>query len=84
MPLSALPPHSSLAQLKNQAKDLLEAHRVAARLRQTLPHLSGLSDREVLQVKFSLKDAQRVVARVYGFEEWSALKTHVEQTKINF
>jgi hypothetical protein len=40
--------------------------------------LSGLSDRDVFQAKFSLKDAQHVIAREHGFEDWPILKQAIK------
>ena len=76
---SVFPPNPSLEQLKKQAKDLLKAHKsarpdVVVRLKENLPHFSGLSDRAVLQTKFALKDAQHVIAREHGFADWPVLK----------
>ena len=81
MPL--LSPNPNLEQLKKQAKDLLKAHkaadpRAALRLRHSDPDLAGCSDTEIFQGKFALKDAQRIIAREYGFDRWADLKRHVE------
>ena len=64
----SLPPQPSLEQLKNQARDLLKAHKsrdpeVCARLGKALPRLSKSSDAQILQAKVSLRDAQLVIAR---------------------
>lgn len=80
---AALPPNPNLEQLKKQAKSLLKDHRSAdlasaQRLRQTLSHLSDWTDDEIFQTKFSLRNAQLVIAREYGFERWADLKRHVE------
>jgi ankyrin repeat protein len=68
----SLPPHPSLEQQKKLAKELLKAHRAGeaaarARIREQLP------DKE----KITLADAQFVIAREYGFANWSALKEHI-------
>ena len=78
-----LSPNPNLEQLKNQAKDLLKAHKAAdpaniERLRKALSYLANLSDDEILQSKLSLKNAQQVIAREYGFARWADLKRHVE------
>ena len=83
MSSAALPPNPNLEQLKKQAKSLLKGHRSAdptsaQRLRQTLSHLSEQTDDEIFQTKFSLRNAQLVIAREYGFERWADLKRHVE------
>lgn len=79
----ALPPQPNLEQIKNQAKDLLSAHRSAApdtvpRLRAFLSKLSAATDAEILAAKFALRDAQLVIAREYGFDNWDGLAQHVE------
>ncbi|NKB67843.1 MAG: hypothetical protein GKR89_12350 [Candidatus Latescibacteria bacterium] len=79
----SLPPHADLQHLKYQAKDLLKAHKAALpetahRLRQVLPEWADRSDAQVLASPFSLKDAQRAIARQYGFDQWADLKSHVE------
>ena len=82
MSTPSLPPRPSLEHLQKQAKALLKAHKAAepeavARFRDWLPPLSKTSDAEVFQSKLSLRDAQKVIAREYGFESWTALKKHV-------
>jgi ankyrin repeat protein len=74
-PTRSLPDNPSFAQLRKQAKELLKAY------------LAG-EDAAVAEVrrferspdpaKFSLADAQRVLARAYSFSSWPALKNHVE------
>ena len=82
-PQQPLPPDASLEHLKYQAKDLLKAvksHDPAAliRVRASLPRLAKSSDADLRQAKFTLADAQFILAREYGFESWPKLKTHVE------
>jgi ankyrin repeat protein len=72
-----LPQEPNLEQLKNQAKDLLKAHKtgdpeVIQRVRESHPSRSG--------AKLRLSDAQLVIAREYGFPSWPRLKKHVEQS----
>ncbi|MBT3267836.1 hypothetical protein HN371_11810 [Candidatus Poribacteria bacterium] len=81
---SNLPARPNLEHLKNQAKDLRSSHSSGGlesipRLRAHLPRLSDASDATVLAAKFSLLDAQLVVAREYGFDNWMALQRHVER-----
>ncbi len=69
------PSRPSLEQLKNQAKSLLKEYRAAtpesfARVRENHPRLQATA-------RFTLADAQLVVAKEYGFATWSALKGHV-------
>ena len=79
----SLPSKPNLRQLRNQSRDLLKAHQAAVpeaanRLRQALTELVDLADEEIFQNKLALKDAQRAIAREYGFETWAALKHHIE------
>ena len=78
-----LPPQPHLRNLKNRAKGLLKAHRTgcgeaAAEIRGQLERFSRASAAEVLAADFTLLDAQLVIARRYGFSDWSALKRHIE------
>ena len=66
-----LPERSNLEQLKTQAKDLL--HEVRAGQAGALVRI-GNENRET----FALHDAQRILAREYGFPSWPKLKLHIE------
>jgi catechol 2,3-dioxygenase-like lactoylglutathione lyase family enzyme len=73
-------PMHNIENLKKQAKLYLRWHRdghypVAAQIRAALPRFRDLSDHEVLRQNFKLADAQELVARQSGFENWQALKT---------
>jgi catechol 2,3-dioxygenase-like lactoylglutathione lyase family enzyme len=73
----------NLENLRKQAKLYLRWHRdrhypVAAHIRAVMPRFRNLSDREVLEQRFRLVDAQELVARQSGFESWQALKAGVE------
>lgn len=67
-----LPPNPNLDHLKKQAKTLLHD------LRQKAPR--AIEKFSTLQLKAApkLSDAQRLIAREYGFDSWSKLKKHVE------
>ena len=82
-PRLSLPSNPNLRQLRIQAKDLwrdCQSREPAAarRIRRSLPQVADLSDEEVFRANLSLKDAQRALAREYGFHDWNALKRHVE------
>jgi catechol 2,3-dioxygenase-like lactoylglutathione lyase family enzyme len=69
----------NLDNLRKQAKQLLRWHRdryhpVAAEIRATLLRFKNLTDPQVLDAPFKLADAQELVARRQGFENWQALK----------
>jgi catechol 2,3-dioxygenase-like lactoylglutathione lyase family enzyme len=70
---------SNLENLKKQAKLVLRWHRdryypVAAQIRSALPRYSRMTDSEIIAQSFKLSDAQELVARQHGFENWQALK----------
>src|SRR5260370_15568887 len=86
MPKS-LPPRPSLEQLKKQAKDLLKSHasrtdESLARIRENHPRFGNASQSELQNVKFSLSDAQLVIAREYGFASWPKLNEHIRSVLV--
>ena len=79
-----LPAQPSLEQLKKQARDLQKSHQngaadTGARLKEFLPRFAALSASEVVAAKLTLRDAQQVIAREYGFSSWQKLKQHLEE-----
>ncbi len=84
-----LPKHPNLDFLKKETKTLRALHRknslsACPRLRHYDTSLSGKSDEEILHSRFSILDAQRVIAREYGFSSWAKLKRFIESTKSKF
>ncbi len=78
-----LPQNPSLEQLKKQAKALLKAHRsgepeACTRIQGSFPRLARTPPLEISNAPFSLRDAQLVLAREYGFESWPKLKRFIE------
>lgn len=72
-------PMPTLEHHKKQAKLYLKWHReryypVAAVIGWILPRFRDLSDSQILDQEFKLADAQELVARKSGFENWQALK----------
>ena len=70
---------ADLENLKKRAKLYLRWHRdgyhpVAAQIRSLLPRFRDLDDRAVMAAPFKLADAQEMVARQSGFENWQGLK----------
>jgi hypothetical protein len=63
-----LPARPSLEQLQKQAKELLRAHRGG----------DGSARARIPAAHPTLADAQFTLAREYGFEDWAALKRHVQ------
>ncbi|MDJ0787562.1 MAG: VOC family protein [Myxococcota bacterium] len=78
------PASPNLANLRKRAKALVRQHArrehpVADRIRRSSPEdFAGLSDREILDRPFALHQAQRVVAREAGFEDWESLSRSTE------
>lgn len=76
-PTSRLPARSSLEQLRKRAKELLRAYRAGdgaatSRFRAQIPRLADAPTEDM-----ALADAQFVLAREYGFENWAKLAQHV-------
>jgi ankyrin repeat protein len=77
-----LPARPSLQLLGNLAKQLRKAHAsgdadAIDRFRKHHPRFMSWPAEQVGKTPMSLRDAQLVIAREYGFEHWAALKTHV-------
>ncbi len=70
----SLPDQPSLEQLRKQARDLLNAfrRRDADAVAEVAAH-----ERNPDPARFSLVDAQRVLARSYGFASWTRLAAEV-------
>jgi ankyrin repeat protein len=80
VPTRRLPQQPNLNQLRKQAKDLLGRYRsgdpeTAAEVKQF--------EWQADPATFALNDAQRVLARAYGFESWPKLKAFVDGANIN-
>ncbi len=74
-PTRTLPHKPSLAQLRKQAKELLKSYRAG---KEAAVAEVERFERSPDPANFALADAQRVLARAYGFSSWPALKNHVE------
>ena len=75
MPARSLPPRPNLDQLKLQAKELLREYRdgkLSAAARIEAHHSKH-------KARLLLADAQLVLAREYGFENWAQLKERIER-----
>jgi ankyrin repeat protein len=78
-PTRRLPPQPCLEQLRKQAKELLERYRTGdpsaiVEVRQF--------ERAPDPTVFMLSDAQRVLARAYGYESWTKLKAFVDGSNV--
>lgn len=78
-PTRRLSPRPSLEQLRKQAKDLLERYRAGDR--SAVAEVQAFERNPDLSA-FALNDAQRVLARTYGFESWPKLKAFVDGANI--
>ncbi|MGC1490531.1 MAG: ankyrin repeat domain-containing protein [Candidatus Acidiferrum sp.] len=74
-----LPKQPSLEQLRKQAKDLLKQYRAgdAAAVAEV-----ARFERRPDPATFALHDAQRVLARAYGYESWPKLKAFVDGANV--
>ena len=78
-----LPPRPCLEIPKSEAQSLLRELRASQpdaleRLRRAHPAFSRSAPAALAEAKFRLCDAQRVIAREYGFSNWTDLKRRVE------
>jgi hypothetical protein len=83
MPVRPLPSRPSLDHLKHQAKDLLQEHaarlpHTAQKIREFHPRFEHVTDVDIFSATLTLSDAQRTIAREYGFPSWARLKRHLE------
>jgi ankyrin repeat protein len=77
-----LPLRPSLQLLTNLARQLRKAHAAgdataAERFRAHHPRFSTWQAEQISRNPMTLRDAQLVIAREYGFEHWAAMKAHV-------
>lgn len=78
-PMRRLPQHPNLEQLRKQAKDLLGQYRAGDPA--AVAEVRAFERNRELSA-FALNDAQRVLARAYGFESWPRLKAFVDGANI--
>jgi len=79
-----LPERPNLLFLLREAKKLKSAHRngdksICATIGHFDTSLHGLSDQAILDTRFSILDAQRVIARQHGFSSWSRLNKYIQR-----
>lgn len=78
-PTRRLPQHPNLEQLRKQAKDLLEQYRSGDSA--AIAEIQNF-ERNPAPSTFALHDAQRVLARTYGYESWPKLKAFVDGANV--
>jgi len=81
--MKSLPKKPDIEFLKKQAKQLRAQHRngvdiCCERIRQSDSSFAGIVDQEILDSGFSINDAQRIIAREYGYSSWVKLKHYVK------
>src|SRR5277367_2731615 len=74
-----LPPHPNLEQLRKQAKDLLERFRAGDPV--AIAEVQQF-ERNPNPLSFALHDAQRVLARAYGYQSWPRLKAFIDGVNV--
>lgn len=79
--MNTAPP--SLQNLKKRAKLVVRQHAsrhfpVAERIRRGVPAFTSRTDREVLDARFTLSQAQDLIARELGFSDWAQLKRGID------
>jgi len=79
VPTRQLPKQPSLEQLRKQAKDLLGQYRAGNPA--TVAEVERF-ERRPDPTTFALNDAQRVLARSYGYESWPKLKAFVDGVNV--
>ena len=85
--MKILPTYPNLQFLLREAKGLKSSHRkgdinVCAIIGHFDTSLHGLNSQEILDSRFSILDAQRVVARQYGYSSWPRLKKYVDRCQL--
>ena len=79
-PTRQLPSRPSIEQLSKQAKELLRSVRAAES--EAITEVRTF-ERDPDLDKFKLTDAQRILARAYGFLSWRQLRRHIDSLDIN-
>lgn len=82
-----LPARPHLEQLKKQAKALLRevqagAHDAVTRVIAQHPQWQSIAPEAKVEPRFTLADAQLVIAREYGFASWPQLRARILQSQI--
>ena len=79
-PTRSLPDRPSLGQLRKQAKELLKSYKAGEpKVIAEVEQFEASPDAGT----FALADAQRVLARAYGFSSWTKLKQHVDGINVD-
>ena len=81
--MKSLPKKPNLDFLKKEAKNLRALHQqrsdqCLSSIRQFDTSFRKKSDSEIFNIKFTLNDAQRILAREYGYSSWATLKHYIQ------
>jgi len=85
--MKSLPKQPDLEFLKKEAKALRALHRqgdsaCCERIRSADTAFKQMSDADILATRFSINDAQRIIAREYGYSSWAMLKRYIENLNL--
>lgn len=85
-PTAALPPRPSLSLLSDRAKALRRAHAAGdtdaiQRVLRYHPAYKGNDASQVASADLSTRDAQLVLAREHGFDDWTELKRYIDSVR---
>lgn len=81
MDAKQLPARPSLEQFRKQAKELVKERsspEAIRRIKRGHPRLTKLTEAQIAEAKFSLADAQWVIAREHAFESWPKFSKHIQ------
>jgi ankyrin repeat protein len=82
MDAKQLPARPNLEQFRKQAKDLLKAcgsAKAIQRIKRFHPRLRQLTEQQIANAKFTLADAQWVIAQEHAFESWPKFVKHIQE-----
>ena len=81
MDAKQLPARPNLEQFRKQAKELLKqrkSSKAIQRIKRFHPHLRQVTEAQIAAAKFSLADAQWVIAQEHAFESWPKFIKHIQ------
>src|SRR3974390_86473 len=81
MDAKQLPAGPNLEQFRKQAKELLKEQKSSQaieRIKRFHPRLRQLTEAQIADAKFSLADAQWVIAQEHAFESWPKFAKHIQ------
>lgn len=84
--MKSLPTNPNLEFLKKEAKALRALHKqgdlaCCETIRLYDTRFSRKSDADIFAARFSINDAQRIIAREYGYTSWATVKEYIDSLK---